>query len=164
MPPADEAIPQPAQQLDAWLHDRAAFFEAWREETGSLQGWDFSEESLDILETLVRERFSEDVEVRTAKTSSFVQGAVWYVGETVRRNRAASWMFNPRHLAPAGPAPALFEGTRGQQDTPSMSGSVRGGGDGGIYPLGALVELFWEEDDAGERIEPRLRDILDCFD
>lgn len=53
-PSADEAIPQPAQQLDAWLHDLAELFEAWREETGCPQGWDFGEESLDILETLVR--------------------------------------------------------------------------------------------------------------
>ncbi|MEU1785100.1 hypothetical protein ABZ553_04250 [Streptomyces sparsogenes] len=28
----------------------------------------------------------------------------------------------------------------------------------------ALVELFWDEDDAGEPIEPHLRDSLGCFD
>ncbi|MFF5154771.1 hypothetical protein ACFY3N_00620 [Streptomyces sp. NPDC000348] len=162
MSSANEATPQPAQQLEAWLRDRAGLFDAWREETGCPQSWDFSEESLDTLETLMRARFSADVEVRAAKTGSLVQGAVWYVGETVRRTRTASWMFDPRHLAPEGPAPALFEGTRGQQDTPSLSGRVDG--DGGVYPLGALVELFWDEDDAGEPIEPHLRDILDCFD
>ncbi|UYQ62859.1 hypothetical protein [Streptomyces peucetius] len=153
-------------ELLVWLEEREAAFERWAAALGPDRPWDFSAASLDALEDVVRERFAGVEEVMAAKTSDFVQGATWYVGEAVRRSYAACgthdplvWMYDP--TPPTGHAPSTFfaAATPFVIDTPFVG--APGSGDGEwLYPLGALNELYSTVDEWDEPVEPRLRGAL----
>ncbi|MFH8633542.1 hypothetical protein ACH4CC_27330 [Streptomyces lydicus] len=84
-------------ELVAWLDRRGAAFPGWAAEAGAPERWDFGLDSLELLEEIVRERFADGEEILAEKRSEFVQGAVWYIGEVVRRNaRAVEWQYQPR--------------------------------------------------------------------
>ncbi|MFC3577809.1 hypothetical protein ACFOZ0_32030 [Streptomyces yaanensis] len=159
-PGADDRETHP--ELAAWLAERSAGFTEWARATGEEERWDFGPDSLDALEDLVRRTFAGEDEVTAAKSGSFVQGAVWYIGEVVRRTQGAVWRYEP--FAPGGGTPpALFaSGKAAVTDTPQV---VRPYGEeqGSLYPMGALNELYWDEDELDNPMEAHLRDVLDSF-
>jgi hypothetical protein len=78
-----------------WLADREAGFARWIIDAGGVpEQLDFSPASLDALHALVRRNLpgGED-DVRRPERQWFVDGAVWYFGEVVRRNHGARWQY-----------------------------------------------------------------------
>ncbi|MER5216554.1 hypothetical protein ABT063_39970 [Streptomyces sp. NPDC002838] len=148
------------RQLQTWLEERANSFDAWAEETGMPGRWDFTPESLDVLEDLVRSRYGSEEAVRAGRTDPFLQGAVWYVGETACRAKKLVWHYWP--FAPArSPLPDLFgAGQPGFIDSPSV-GKPRAREGQGTDPLGLIRTLFWTKDDIDRPVTAHLRDILD---
>ncbi|GAA0698991.1 hypothetical protein GCM10010193_62300 [Kitasatospora atroaurantiaca] len=149
-----------APELLAWLDERSAGFARWAEETGTPQRWDFSPESLDALEDLVREVFADEEEVLAAKGSPFVHGATWYIGEVIRRSgERVAWGYDPTPPTRHKPSAFFDPGTRTVIDTPFVGqpGSVDGEW---LYPMGALNELYCTMDEWDDPIEWHLRHVL----
>ncbi|MFI0223305.1 hypothetical protein [Streptomyces lydicus] len=129
-------------ELVAWLDRRVAAFPGWAAEVGAPERWDFGPDSLELLEEIVRGRFADGEEILAEKRSEFVQGAVWYIGEVVRRNaRAMEWQYQPRGRF-GELAGAMFSAAReGVLETPLVGQpGLREGGT--LYPLGALNVLY----------------------
>ncbi|MGP8300257.1 hypothetical protein ACTPOK_20470 [Streptomyces inhibens] len=82
-------------RLNTWLAEREAAFPAWAEEAGGEEMWDFSAESLDRLEALVREMFSTYQDMIAREDEPFVVGAAWYYGEVQVRLCGAVWQCRP---------------------------------------------------------------------
>ncbi|WP_187369913.1 DUF6333 family protein [Streptomyces boluensis] len=83
-------------RLNTWLAERRAAFPEWAEEAGGgADAWDFSPESLDRLEALVRARFATYEEIKGAVDEPFMLGASWYLGEVQVRHHNARWRLNP---------------------------------------------------------------------
>ncbi|MBB2940349.1 hypothetical protein FB565_000053 [Actinoplanes lutulentus] len=80
-------------RLNTWLASQEAAFPAWSSETG--QQWDFSVDSLDRLEQLLRERFAGWDELLAAEDEPVVTVPAWYLGEVQNRNCGTSWYRNP---------------------------------------------------------------------
>ena len=147
-------------ELLAWLREMSAGFAQWAGETGTPERWDFSPESLDALEDVVRARFADEEDVLAAKGSAFVHGATWYIGEVMRRERPEmTWGYDP--TPPTRHAPSAFfdPATRMVVDTPflGLPGSVDGEW---LYPMGALNELYATVDEFDEPVEWHLRHVL----
>lgn len=80
--------------LAQWLDARRAGFDDWIAEAGiGAALWDFSPGSLDVLGRLLLSRFKAREELEAREDDSFVQGAVWYVGEVAVRHRAGVWEY-----------------------------------------------------------------------
>lgn len=92
-PGLEHGLPERSTELAAWLAQREREFPAWRERFGGNADWDFSANSIDALtaavfrETPTRAHFREHPE--------FIDGAVWYWGEVLRRPVAGSWQHTP---------------------------------------------------------------------
>ncbi|MEU4690289.1 hypothetical protein [Actinoplanes sp. NPDC023714] len=88
-------------RLTTWLAAQQAAFPAWSERTG--QDWDFSIDSLDRLERLLRQRFAGWDEVRAAEEAEdpAVTVPAWYLGEVQNRHCGTAWHRNP--VAPVHP-------------------------------------------------------------
>ncbi|WP_327354917.1 hypothetical protein [Streptomyces sp. NBC_01304] len=145
-----------------WLDERARAFPAWAEEAGAPKQWDFGPDTLDLLEDVVRGRFADDESVDAAKGSPFVQGAVWYIGETVRRHRdGVVWQYQPGTPYTKAEDAVLFgPGEFGVFNTPLLGQpGLREGNR--AYPLGILNTLYWEFDDIDEPLDDHIRDLLD---
>ncbi|MEV0090260.1 hypothetical protein [Streptomyces sp. NPDC050738] len=82
-------------QLQAWLDERAAGFGAWAEETRAADRWDFTPGSLDLLEELVRSRYGSEADIHAGRMDPFLQGAIWYAGETACRTKRLVWHYWP---------------------------------------------------------------------
>lgn len=149
-------------ELSAWLAERSKAFPEWAKATGEEQRWDFSPDSLDALEDLVRRTFADQAQVTGAKSGAFVQGAVWYIGEVICRTTGAVWRYEP--FAPGGGTPSeLFaSGKSWVTDTPAVA-QPHGEDSEPLYPMGALNALYWETDELDNPIEAHLRDVLDPF-
>lgn len=80
-------------RLKEWTAARQAAFEEWAAETGG--EWDFTMESVDRLEALIRDRFASSSEVEAAQDTPFVQGAYWYLGEVFVRVHQLEWQQRP---------------------------------------------------------------------
>jgi hypothetical protein len=80
-------------RLNRWLERQRADFPAWAQETG--QHWDFTVESLDRLEELLRKRFASWEEVHAAQDDPAVAVPAWYLGEVQNRHYGTSWYCNP---------------------------------------------------------------------
>ncbi|MEV0636937.1 hypothetical protein AB0I77_18650 [Streptomyces sp. NPDC050619] len=147
------------RQLETWLAERASSFDAWAEETGQPGRWDFTPESLDALEDLVRSRYGSDAAIDAGRTDPFLQGAIWYIGEMACRKKGLVWHYWPFATGRA-PLPDLFaSGEPGFIDSPSVG--KRNAREGqGTDPLGLLLSLFWEKDDIDRPLSAHLRDIL----
>ncbi|MGH3647518.1 MAG: hypothetical protein ACRDTM_10130 [Micromonosporaceae bacterium] len=79
-----------------WLATREAGFAGWVTESGrEADTWDFSEDSLDALESLVRQRIPTLEAIDEPANTDFVQGAVWYFGEVAVRHKGATWWYVP---------------------------------------------------------------------
>ncbi|BBZ15270.1 hypothetical protein [Mycobacterium branderi] len=84
------------ETLSRWLTARTDGFPGWVERFGSAQDWDFSVDSLDALEALIRRRASGPEELLEDKVNAdFVEGAAWYFGEVLRRHDpdGSRWSF-----------------------------------------------------------------------
>ncbi|MFF9347043.1 hypothetical protein [Streptomyces sp. NPDC014734] len=80
--------------LDEWLAKRAAGLPAWLAAYAERPGlWDFSQRSLDELETAARQRVSGPDEL--AAHPEFAEGASWYLGEVLRPAMRARWCYHP---------------------------------------------------------------------
>ncbi|MFC4494721.1 hypothetical protein ACFPA8_11320 [Streptomyces ovatisporus] len=156
--PVKEATPgldpwEPEEQhpwLVQWLDARKAGFDAWAAETGSATAvWDFTPASLDLLGRLVISRYGTREKLLDHVDDSFVQGAVWYVGEVAVRHRAGVWEYRE-----AGPDTSPDDPYAGEPfvNQPALR-------DGGAdVPKDALMVAL---DDGDERA---LRERLDWYE
>ncbi|MEO3743092.1 hypothetical protein [Plantactinospora sp. B5E13] len=81
--------------LTHWLTSREQGFPEWAAATGRVGDLDISPKPLLALEQVVRRRIPVREALREPVNDSFVQGAVWYVGEIARRHRDAHWRHHP---------------------------------------------------------------------
>jgi hypothetical protein len=71
-----------------------AQFPAWVRDYGGNSVWDFSPESLDALEDLIIGRGSTPEQLlEDQQNAPFVDGALWYLGEVLRRERPLPWAY-----------------------------------------------------------------------
>ncbi|MFI6727242.1 hypothetical protein [Streptomyces atratus] len=155
--------PQTHLDLPVWLTERAQSFEHWAEATSTPETWDFSPQSLDALEDLIRSQYDSDAETLTVRRDAFLQGACWYIGEVVCRTQGAVWKFEP-FAAKGAELPSLFgeADPSGAIDDPCV-GMPGGDTEEAIYPMGAVHGLFSTEDELGNPIAQHLSDVLgDC--
>lgn len=152
---------EPTEQLREWLAERATAFGEWADETGTPETCDFTPASLNVLEQVVRKRFADVDHILAERSSTFVQGAVWYVGETVRRALpAVEWGFDPWEPAADEP-PGMFASELGvMTDSPYLARPGQGK-EQGCYPLGALNNLLRTADEYDRAVNSRLRELLD---
>ncbi|MFG2832452.1 hypothetical protein ACGFWI_34210 [Streptomyces sp. NPDC048434] len=84
-------------RLNTWLAERRQAFPAWAEEAGGgTAEWDFSPQSLDRLEGLVRGLFRTYEEISASQDDPFLVGAAWYFGEVQVRQCGAVWRRRPQ--------------------------------------------------------------------
>lgn len=87
--------------LTAWLTRHSNAFPAW---TSRHKGvWDFSLDSLDRLETLVRAAYPGYDEARDGEDGDLLPVAAWYLGEVHNRHFGTSWQYHPDSPTAAGP-------------------------------------------------------------
>jgi hypothetical protein len=100
-PGIDPAQPRSAdaEYLATWLAERERVFPEWAARHAAHGPWDFSVDSLDRLEDLLATLTVEELQEPAQR--ELVDGAVWYVGETLRRIRGGEWVY--RRQDPAGP-------------------------------------------------------------
>lgn len=92
-----------ADHLTAWLAERRRVFAGW---IGTYAGdvvFDHTPESLDVLEALVRGLVPAKEQLDDPALANFVEGAVWYLGEVMRRANGGEWCFQPGELDPWNP-------------------------------------------------------------
>ncbi|MFF3122284.1 hypothetical protein ACFVRD_07895 [Streptomyces sp. NPDC057908] len=156
--------PESHPELLEWLTERAQNFEHWAEATSTPGTWDFSPQSLDVLEDLVRGQYDSDSARLAARRDAFLQGACWYIGEVLCRARGAVWKFEPFAVKGAE-LPSLFGEAEpsGVIDDPCV-GAPGEDTEEAIYPMGAVDGLFSTEDELGNPIEQHLSDVLGDFD
>lgn len=80
-------------RLNAWTATQAASFETCS--PFDMGGWNFSIESLDPLEDLLRHRFTSYEDIKSARDSRLVTLAAWYLGEVHIRHHGAQWQCRP---------------------------------------------------------------------
>ena len=108
--PGLDPVPVDSDFLDAWLAKRAADFPRWvAEHAPATGGWDFPPSSLDVLESLVRRRLASVTDLDRPENQDFVEGAGWYLGEVLRREGHAEWMYHEGVPEP-GNADTMFLG------------------------------------------------------
>ncbi|WP_187363776.1 hypothetical protein [Streptomyces piniterrae] len=156
------------QRLAEWLQARAAGFEEWARETGraETESWDFSPESLDTLEELVRGRYGSEEELNEEREGLFVQGAVWYIGEVIRRSTdETSWGYAPFYIEGTGDFSnhMFVPGADDELDTPYLS-QPHFQEEDFVYPMNHLTLLFWKESVKYYGQEAHLRDAFDDFE
>lgn len=80
--------------LAAWLAERERDFPRWlADHAGGDTRYDFSVESLDHLQELLRERFAgKRAELKRPENADLAGGAAWYLGEVIRRHRDGGWV------------------------------------------------------------------------
>ncbi|MFJ8674313.1 hypothetical protein [Streptomyces sp. NPDC093589] len=153
------------QQLADWLEARAAGFEEWSQETGQAKSWDFTPQSLDALEELVRGRYGSEEDINAERDGLFVQGAVWYLGEVIRRStQETSWGYDP-FLVEADdiPFPLFASGADDELDTPYLT-QWHFQEEDLVYPLTHFTLLFWKDSAKYGHDPARLRDAFDDFE
>jgi hypothetical protein len=92
--PADPAaVDADAGWLRDWLAARAAAFPGWRERFGGGVAWDFSADSAEALGALVVRVTPTLDELADPGNAAFVDGATWYLGETLRRVKGGEWRY-----------------------------------------------------------------------
>ncbi|MDG4864187.1 hypothetical protein P8605_39205 [Streptomyces sp. T-3] len=149
-------------ELLEWLDAHARAFPSWAEEAGEPERWDFGPGTLDLLEEVVRAKYADAAAIEVAKSSPFVQGAVWYIGETVRRHcGGVVWQYQPgTPYIEAADSVMFSTEEHGVFNTPLLGQpGLRQGNR--LYPLGALNTLYWETDELDEPMDDHLCDLLD---
>lgn len=88
------APPPPSPTLDTWLAKCRGDFPRWAQKYDDT--WDFSGDSIDRLTELAR-RLTPTVEAYNDPTNrDFVEGASWYLGETIVRGARCRWVHDDR--------------------------------------------------------------------
>jgi hypothetical protein len=82
-----------AAYITAWVAERKATFERWKTAFGAGTDWDFGPASLDALERLLGGVTPTVQELYAPEHRGFVEGAVWYFGEALRRIKGGAWVF-----------------------------------------------------------------------
>ncbi|MFJ9413237.1 hypothetical protein ACIRPT_03605 [Streptomyces sp. NPDC101227] len=160
-----EPLPEPPV-LTAWLDERREALSQWAED--AFEGawrWNFHPDTLGRLEAVVRQRFATVQEFDAARDEPFVQGACWYVGEVIRRNKGAVWQYLP--LDPAAEPGALGSRESAWTGVPFVDQPDKRVG-GAAIPLVCLRELLRSDAADGEPGEPEdgtggLREVLIWF-
>jgi hypothetical protein len=94
--PGLDAVPRTDRSpfLDRWLPERERAFPLWIVDyAGGTGGFDFSAESLDLLQAVVLGRLATPEDVDRAENRDLVDGAVWYLGEVFRRAAGGHWRY-----------------------------------------------------------------------
>ncbi|MFH8569349.1 hypothetical protein [Streptomyces sp. NPDC017993] len=160
-PSVDPKEPLPEHPaLTAWLAEREEALKAWAE--NAFEGawrWNFHPDTLDWLEAVVRRRFATVEEFDASRDEPFVQGACWYMGEVIRRNKGAVWQYIPF-------TPDAEPGSPGSRESvwtevPFVDQPDKRVG-GAAVPLGCLRELLLEKE-MDEEQEEGLWDTLFWF-
>ncbi len=94
-PGVDPTPSPPSNFLPTWLAAREAAFPAWAAGAPRPGGWDFSAESVHDLERLVLDAVASVDEMTAEKNTALIDGAAWYLGETLRRTYGRNWRYNP---------------------------------------------------------------------
>ncbi|MFG2828350.1 hypothetical protein ACGFWI_12935 [Streptomyces sp. NPDC048434] len=163
-PRVDPTAPLPEDPvLTAWLAEREKALSAWAED--AFEGawrWNFHPGTLDWLEAVVRRRFATVEAFDASRDEPFVQGACWYMGEVIRRNKGAVWQYLPFDADADPGAPGSRESA--WTEVPFVDQPDKRVG-GAAIPLGCLRELLLEEEVDGEPNvrEERLEDVLFWF-
>lgn len=152
-PHVDPSAPLPEEPvLTAWLAERKQALSAWAKDAfDGAWRWNFHPDTLDWLETLVRQRFATVEEFDAARDEPFVQGACWYMGEVIRRNKGAVWQYIPFDPDAAPWAPGSRESV--WTEVPFVDQPDKRVG-GAAVPLGCLRELLPTADADGQSREP----------
>ncbi|WP_411135534.1 hypothetical protein [Streptomyces sp. C10] len=160
-PHVDPRLPLPEDPvLTAWLAERKEALSGWVEDAfAGTWRWNFHPDTLDWLEAVVKQRFATVEEFDAARDEPFVQGACWYLGEVIRRNKGAVWQYIPFD-PDAGPW-ALGSRENVWTEVPFVDQPDKRIG-GAAIPLGCLRELLLDEEVHGERLGG-LRDELFWF-
>lgn len=170
-PHVDPEAPLPEDPaLTAWLAERNEALSAWAQ--NAFEGaWrrNFHPDTLDWLEAVMRQRFATVEEFDASRDEPFVQGACWYMGKVIRRNKGAVWQYIPFD-PDAGPG-ALGSRESAWTEVPFVDQPDKRVG-GAAIPLEWLRELLVEEKEkegaaaeaaADGKREDRLRDVLFWF-
>jgi hypothetical protein len=88
---AEAAGPRPPSELDLWLAERQAGFPAWAATYGPGLDWNFSVDSLDRLEEVLRRSVASATDLTDGGHRHFSDGASWYLGEVLRRGLGGFW-------------------------------------------------------------------------
>lgn len=86
--------PEPPDRLAGWLARRDQAFPDWVASYAPDGAWDFSPGSLPALQELVRRVTPTRAELHDPANRDFVDGAVWYLGEVMRRGMGGRWNSN----------------------------------------------------------------------
>ncbi|MFJ3950900.1 hypothetical protein ACIPXV_12745 [Streptomyces libani] len=160
-PHVDPRLPLPEDPvLTAWLAERKEALSGWVEDAfAGAWRWNFHPDTLDWLEAAVKQRFATVEAFDAARDEPFVQGACWYLGEVIRRNKGAVWQYIP--FDPAAEPWALGSRENVWTEVPFVDQPDKRIG-GAAIPLGCLRELLLDEEVQGER-QGGLRDELFWF-
>lgn len=120
-PGLDPPNPAGSAALDHWLEERGVGFAAWVARYAPDGTWDFSPESLDALEALVRRTAPSEEAFQDPARRDFAEGASWYLGEVMRRGIGGRWRYQEDELDPSTGAFLLnLLGSRIPVITPSV--------------------------------------------
>ncbi|MER6090217.1 hypothetical protein [Streptomyces bluensis] len=87
--------PHAIRFLDEWLSQMDGRLTRWREMYLPPEfPFDFSLDSLDVLEPILLERYPDRAAVKSSVNVDFTEGAVRYIGETWRRNVPSRWSYH----------------------------------------------------------------------
>ncbi|WP_251061402.1 hypothetical protein [Streptomyces sp. ISL-100] len=159
-PRVDPRAPLPEDPaLTAWLAERTEALPAWAENAfDGAWRWNFHPDTLDWLEAVVRQRFATVEEFDASRDEPFVQGACWYMGEVIRRNKGAVWQYIPFDSDADPGVPGSRESV--WTEVPFVDQPDKRVG-GAAVPLESLRELLPKEDDG--KGKDGLSDVLFCF-
>ena len=93
--PGLDPIPEPIPPAQQWADARRTPFRDWVARYGAGRRWDFSAESLDGLAQVMLDHGPAGTAVADAPAGDdFIDGAVWYLGETLHRAKPSRWSFS----------------------------------------------------------------------
>lgn len=92
--PGLDPVPEPNVAV-RWARVRQARFPDWAARYGAGQQWDFSAESLDALANVILQHCPAGTYLLDAPvTADFIDGVVWYFGETLHRAKPSHWSYS----------------------------------------------------------------------
>ncbi len=86
--------PYPLDISDAWCDAQERAFSTGSWPHSGRHDWDFSPESLDLLEELLLEEFADPSEVESPQHAAVIGVASWYIGEVYLRAKGGGyWLY-----------------------------------------------------------------------
>jgi hypothetical protein len=111
--------PPPSEFLEAWLTERERAFPRWAAAHADAGTWDFSPESLDALEALLRHTLRSPADLATPEGRELAEQSAWYLGEVMICVKGGRW-----HYIPGEPHPVIPAVGRPHIRQPSPDGDV----------------------------------------